>query len=149
MEVTMGFTAVSQNLFVEDNLSSLVNLAGQSVTAILDVTGGWNTDSEQLGAEIFVEQGSVAGGGKAFSGLFENITNLYNSSTSSATNSGCVTLTVTIPSGVTSTGSYSGYSVLNGPIDPSVIEVIGVAFYTSASGSGFGNTIVDIKSWLY
>ncbi len=150
MEVTVGFNAVTQGVFLQHDLTSPVNLGGKSVTLILDVTGGWNSDSAQLYGAVFVGQGSTAGpnGGLAYSSLYQSGTGLYFASTSTPSSSGCVTLTLPIPSGVTATDSYSGYSVYNGPFDSSQVEILGIQIGTGGSGSGFANTIIDIQSWL-
>src|ERR1035441_10336751 len=45
IEVTVGYSLPTQAVFIQHNLSTPVSLSGRSVTLILDVTGGWNSDS--------------------------------------------------------------------------------------------------------
>ncbi|HXL73832.1 MAG TPA: hypothetical protein VN963_09420 [bacterium] len=148
MEVTVGFTAQNQAIYIQDQLPSPVSLSGQSVTVILEVNGGWNSDSEFLGGEIFVQQGATAGAGTAYASLYSSGVGFYNASTSSSTSSGCVTLTVTLPSSATNANT-SAYNIYGGPFDPAQVGYWGLQIYTGGGGSGFASTTFDIQSWLY
>jgi hypothetical protein len=148
MEVTIGFSGQNQAIYVLDALSPVVNLGGKTITAILEVNGGWNSDSGQIYGQIFLEQGSVAGDGVASAQLLSPGTGLWSASTSTPTSSGCVTFTMTLPA----TGPLStngNYSVYSGPFDPSQVQYIGLKVGTGGGGSGFQQTILDIKSWTF
>jgi len=143
LEVVGGFTAVNQALYVQDTLASPVNMSGQTVSIILDVTGGWNSASAQLYGAVFVQENT-----SPWACIYQNGTSLWNSS-STATDSGCVTLSITLPSTSTAVGSYSGYNVYNGTFDPTQVQIIGIQLGTGSGGTSFPAATIDIKSWLY
>ncbi len=143
MEITIGFTGPQQAVYVQDTLSSVVNLSGLSIKAILEVNGGWNGDSEQVYGAIFIQENV-----SPYAAIYQNGT-AFCSSSCPANSSGCVTLTLTIPSSTTAVGSYSGYNVYNGPYDPTQTQIVGLQLGTGNSGTGFSSTIIDVQSWLY
>jgi hypothetical protein len=114
----------------------------------LEVNAGWNSDSEQVYGAIFVQQGNTAGSGTAWSSLYQGGTGLFNASTSTVSSSGCVTLTLALPSSTTNTNTAS-YSIFGGPIDPTVIGRVGIQLGSGSSGNTFSPTVVDVQSWIY
>ncbi len=121
MEITIGFTAINQAAFIQDNLSSVTDMSGKTITAIFNVTSGWNSDAAQIYGGVFAQEGSSnLGIGAAYSE--DNLTAGFWSTNSTPTNSGCVTVSLTLPA----TGTSGGF-------DPTHVATYGIQI-----GSGGG-----------
>jgi hypothetical protein len=144
MEVTMGFTAINQAVFVQNTLGSATNMAGKTISVIMDVSSGWNSDGESIYGAIFVQENV-----SPWACVYQNGTGLW-SAISTATDSGCVTLSLTMPASSAAVGSYTGYSVYNGTFDPTQVGIVGIQIGTGGGGTDFTQVpVLDVKSWLY
>ena len=146
MEVTLGFTNVGEYFSVQTQLWSPTNLSGQAVTSILEVTSGYNSDAENLYALLYAYESAASSG--AANPILSSYYTALTPTTSSTSNSGCVTLTMTMPSGPVTSGFYSNYQVGNGLFDPTKVSAIGIVVGTLPYGGGYGNTVVDIQNWI-
>lgn len=144
MEITIGFTAINQALYIQDTMPSPVDMSGDTITVILEVNGGWNSDSEQVYGAIFLQENV-----SPYASLYQHGTGLYNASTSTTSSSGCVTLSLTIPSASTAAGNYANYNVYSGTFDPTQSQIVGIQLGTGGGGNTFASTVVDVQSWLY
>ena len=114
-------------------------MSGKTITEIVNITGGWNSDAAQIYGQIFVAQnGTNIGNGAAYGSHYEGGVGLW-STNSTTTSSGCVTLSMTVPSTATS-----------GVFDPTEIAVYGIQIGSGSGGTGFPVTVVaDVSEWIY
>jgi hypothetical protein len=138
MEVTLGFTASGQAAFIQNDFSTATDLSGKTITAIMDVTSGWNSDAAQIYGGVFAQEGGSNDGiGAAYSE--DNLTAGFWSTNSIPTNSGCVTVSLTLPT----TGTSGGF-------DPTHVSTLGIQIGSGSGGTSFPVTaVVDISEWIY
>lgn len=149
LEVTVGFSNTNQSIAYVDVFPSPYNASGVTVSSVFEVNGGWNSDAEELSASLYVVQPVPSGFSSSVSlGTLIGPVVSLNSSSSISTSSGCVTLSLTMPSTVLGPGVYSGFTVSNQNFDPTNVGGVGLLILTGSSGSAFGTTVLDVKNWL-
>lgn len=145
MEVTMGFTGANQAVYVLDQVNPTINLSGKTITVVLTLTSGCTSAlNYDFYSEPYIEEGSATAYGKASAQLYGSAGSFVCNGTGSA----CLTLTMPVPSTPVTTAP-SGFYLSGGPFDPTQVQYIGIQIGAGGSGSGFGTTIADIKSWTY
>ncbi len=149
MEVTVGFSTTNQSIAYVDVFPSPYNMSGVTVSSVFEVTGGWNSDAEQLSACLYMVQPVPSGfSGSVSLGTLIGPVVALNSSSSTSTSSGCVTLSLTMPTTFLAPGVYSGFTVANQNFDPTNVGGVGLLILTGNSGGAFGTTVLDIKNWI-
>jgi hypothetical protein len=122
LEVTIGFTATSQQANIQYNLGTATNLAGKNISSVISFASGFNATYPQ-GGYVFVQDGA----GQSWASSYSNWINA---------GPGCVALTYSVPGAVV------------GNFDPTQVVLIGVQINTNGSGTA-SQAIVDIFNWNY
>ena len=148
MEVTLGFTAAgSQKVLISRNLGSPTSMAGKTITAVVDIVSGWNSNSSNLSAEIYVQQGgSNLGLGSAWASIYAQGGSGTYLGVAPGSDSGCVTLSLAIPSSAPVTANPPNAAVYGQPFDPNFVQIWGIQFYDNNAGQ---TMVVEIKNWHY
>ncbi len=130
LEVMPPFTGANQNYNVEKGLAGPTNFAGKSITMIADISNNFNSNAAQYWGQIYVQDGAAQGYAGAYS-------TQPSFGSASGNNSGCVTFTFTVPSGI------------SGSFDPTQVVQIGFQIGTGGGGTGWSTITADVQGWLF
>lgn len=122
LAVTIAFTGTGQATNVQYNVGTPIDLSGKTVSYVVSVPSGFTSSGPQ-GGQIYVQDGAP----QSYANIYSSWTNL---------SSGCVTISMAVPSSIT------------GGFDPTQVQLLG--FQINSNGSvASSQMVVDVFYWLY